>query len=180
MSLETTTDINIAAVCGLFCGACSVFIATQEDPVRLAAIAQKLNQTVEETACNGCRSDNVSGHCSHCAFRECASQKGILFCSECSEFPCKELVDFQAKMPHRIELWESLDLIKKEGLESWHKKMITDYSCKSCHTINSAYDFSCRSCGSTPGNDYISRNEEQIKNSQGIKLPPKATSLLDC
>ncbi|MFX1347012.1 MAG: DUF3795 domain-containing protein, partial [Promethearchaeota archaeon] len=46
-----------AAVCGLFCPACTVFIATQEDPARLKLIANQFGITEEEMKCNGCRSD---------------------------------------------------------------------------------------------------------------------------
>jgi hypothetical protein len=46
-----------ASVCGLPCDACSIFIASHEDPVRLAAIAARFGHTAEETYCDGCRAD---------------------------------------------------------------------------------------------------------------------------
>ena len=42
-----------AAVCGLYCPGCSVFIATQEDPVRLKFLAKQFDSTEEEIKCNG-------------------------------------------------------------------------------------------------------------------------------
>jgi hypothetical protein len=44
------------------------------------------------------------------------------------------------------------------------KKNEEDYSCKACGEVNSAYDFKCIKCGSIPGNDFIKRNGETIKN----------------
>ena len=32
-------DKTLAAVCGLYCEACSLYIATKEDPARLTALA---------------------------------------------------------------------------------------------------------------------------------------------
>ena len=41
-------DKRLAAVCGLFCPACSVFIGTKEDPERLKVVAERLQRSVEE------------------------------------------------------------------------------------------------------------------------------------
>ena len=46
-----------AAVCGLYCEACSLFIASHEDPERLERIAAMYGMTPEQIACDGCRSD---------------------------------------------------------------------------------------------------------------------------
>jgi hypothetical protein len=106
-------DKTLVAACGLFCPSCAIFIASNEDPERLEGQAGSLNLTVEETRCEGCRSQKRNANCNKCFMLKCTTEKGIDFCSECAEYPCKGLKDFQAVMPHRIELWKQLfDYIK--------------------------------------------------------------------
>ncbi|MFW9897115.1 MAG: DUF3795 domain-containing protein [Candidatus Thorarchaeota archaeon] len=152
-----------AAVCGLYCPACTVFIASQEDPIRLKFLADLSGITPEEMRCNGCRSDIRIPYCDSCKLYPCAEEKGIDFCGECDEYPCDDLKEFQSLAPHRLELWEAHEQIVKEGYEKWMKDMKTHYSCQKCGTINSAYDFQCRSCGARPSNKYGERHSEQVK-----------------
>ena len=151
-----------SAVCGLFCPSCTVFIATKEDPERLKRLAITLNQTIEETHCEGCRSENKTAYCKNCTMAECARQKGIEFCGECKEYPCEDIKTFQALKPHRLDLWQSHQRIKEAGYEQWSEEMVEHYSCPECHTLNSAYDIACRKCGYTPSCSYVEMNKEAI------------------
>jgi hypothetical protein len=47
-SKKTTPDKTLAAVCGLFCPSCAVYIATHEDSERLLKQSIELNMTTEE------------------------------------------------------------------------------------------------------------------------------------
>ncbi len=155
-------DKCLAAVCGLFCPACTIFIGTQEDPERLKGIAERLQRTVEELECHGCRSEKRCFYCGSCKKTRCAAEKGIEFCGECTEYPCEDLRIFQAEMPHRIELWKAQELIKEVGYEKWYGEMIEHYSCPECRTLNSAYDLVCRKCGKTPSCTYVSLHKDKI------------------
>jgi len=53
------SDKKFAAVCGLYCEACSWFIATNEDRERLKRLASQLHFSEEESKCYGCRSDGA-------------------------------------------------------------------------------------------------------------------------
>lgn len=156
-------DKKHAAVCGLYCEACSIYIATQEDPERLAKIAADFKTAPEETKCHGCRSDKRLSYCAECRMFECAAQKGIDFCSLCDDYPCAELKRFQAERPHRIELWENLDRIRSAGYQQWLKEMRQHYACPSCEILNSAYDANCRKCGNDPSCEYVARYREKIR-----------------
>jgi len=159
-----TPDKRLAAVCGLFCPACNFFIGTKEDPERLKGIAGRLQRPVEEIECHGCRSEKRCFYClENCKMVGCAAGKGIDFCGACPEYPCTELSEFQAILPHRIELWESLKRIKEAGYEKWFAEMIDHYSCPACHTLNSAYDLACRKCGTTPSCAYVSQHQDEIR-----------------
>jgi hypothetical protein len=102
-------DKNLAAVCGLYCKACSWFIATAEEPERLERLAAQMHFSIEESKCYGCRSDKRLSYCERCKMSACAGERGIDFCSECEKYPCDDLKRFQSAMPHRIELWVNLE-----------------------------------------------------------------------
>jgi ribosomal protein L40E len=158
-----TPDKRLAAVCGLFCPACRAFIATREDPVGLAKMAERWKRPLEEMQCNGCRSDKRCFYCeTKCTMAKCAAARGVEFCGECADYPCKELKAFQAEMPHRIELWNSQARIKEAGYETWYEEMLEHYSCQRCGTINSAYAMECRKCGTTPSCAYVSLHKDKI------------------
>jgi hypothetical protein len=157
-------DKRLAAVCGLFCPACHAFIATRENPERLASMARRYDRTIEDLQCDGCRSAKRCFFCREkCVMMKCASQKGIDFCGECKEYPCQDLKEFQAAAPHRIELWKSQSRIKEVGYERWYAEMIELYSCPACRTINSAYDLTCSKCGQEPSCEYVKLHGDAIR-----------------
>ncbi len=163
---RSSPDKTLAAVCGLFCPVCTLFIGTKEEPARLQAYADRLHIPVGELECHGCRSDKRGFFCrSHCKMTKCAKEKGIDFCIECADYPCPELTAFQAQLPHRKELWKSQERIKEVGFEKWYEEMTAHYSCPSCGTLNSAYDMACRSCGTSPSCEYVSLHKDEIANS---------------
>ncbi len=156
-------NIQYAAVCGLYCRACSWFIATTEEPERLKRLATELNYSEEEGKCYGCRSGKRLPYCKSCKMFDCAARRGINFCSECEEYPCAELKQFQSAMPHRIELWKNLERIKSHGYKKWLSEVIERYICPQCETINSTYDQHCRKCGNEPSCQYVAKHNQVIE-----------------
>lgn len=156
-------DKRLAAVCGLFCPSCTVYIGAHENPERLEGLASRTGQPVDKLQCNGCRSEKRSYYCKNlCTMYKCAAERGIDFCGQCAEYPCNELKAFQAAMPHRLELWKSQERIKEVGYEQWYKEMARHYSCPACGTINSAYDMACWKCGAAPGCAFVGMHKEDI------------------
>ncbi|MBI1921680.1 MAG: DUF3795 domain-containing protein [Geobacter sp.] len=153
---------KFAAVCGLYCEACSLYIGTTEDPERLKRLAARFGFSEEAAKCHGCRSEKRFPHCGNCRMSACAAERGIDFCSECEEYPCGHLKEFQAERPHRIELWDDLDRIKAVGQEQWLREIRERYACPRCGAINSAYDLKCRKCGEEPSCGYVARHGEAI------------------
>ena len=161
--MPAPVDKRLAAVCGLFCPACTVYIGTRDDPGRLKALARRMGRSVEELECNGCRSEKRCFYCkSVCTMAKCAADKGVDFCGRCPEYPCDDLRTFQAAMPHRIELWRWQDRIKEAGYETWYAEMTEHFSCRKCGTMNSAYDLKCRKCGEEPSCEYVRMHKEEI------------------
>ncbi|MBU1107133.1 MAG: DUF3795 domain-containing protein [Candidatus Riflebacteria bacterium] len=152
-----------AAVCGLYCEACSWYIATTEEPERLKRLSKQMNFSEAESKCYGCRSHKRLPYCENCKMFACANDRGIDFCSECDEYPCNILKQFQSAMPHRIELFDNLDQIKSVGYKQWLNDIKTKYTCSKCQSINSTYDLKCRKCGLEPSCNYVTEHRQQIE-----------------
>jgi hypothetical protein len=157
------SDKDMAAVCGLYCKACSWFIATTEDPERLTRLAAQRNWSEEESKCYGCRSGKRLPYCGKCKMFPCAAERDIDFCSECEEYPCNELKLFQSAMPHRLELWANLEGIKSVGYKQWLKEIRKNYTCPRCQALNSTYDLKCRKCGEEPSCSYVAKHRQEIE-----------------
>jgi Protein of unknown function (DUF3795) len=155
---------NLAASCGLYCGSCGIYLATQEnDAEKILQYALVLNQSFDETLCDGCKAVRKSVHGSRtCSIKKCTIEKNIEYCGTCREFPCKQLKDFQSRMPHRVEILESQNRLKETGMDQWLIEMKQNYSCPQCKTINTAYDELCRKCGFSPASKFVSRHMELI------------------
>lgn len=164
-SSSNALGCNMIANCGIYCGSCGIYLATKENNVmKILEYAVALNQSYEDTLCNGCRSDRRSAHCSKiCLFNECSKSSEVNSCGECDKFPCRQLAEFQSKMPHRIEIVNSLAKLKELGTKKWLIDMRSEYSCRSCKTINNAYEVSCRKCGKIPSCDFVSKYMAEIE-----------------
>ncbi len=156
-------DKKLAAVCGLYCEACTLFIATKEDPARLKGLAERFKISEEAMRCYGCRSDKRGPYCGICKMFGCASERGIDFCVQCAEYPCNDLKKFQSERPHRIELWDDLERIGEVGYKNWLQEINENYTCPECRSINSAYDLRCRKCGEEPSCTYVAKHKQAIE-----------------
>lgn len=162
---QTYPNKDLVSVCGLYCGACGIYLATHEnDNEKILQYALVLNQTFEETFCDGCSSKRKSLHCSKmCTFIDCKQQKSVNICSECDEFPCNALQEFKSKMPHRIEILNAQTRMKEIGVEKWLWEMKDYFACSHCKTANSAYHLACRKCGNTPSCKFVSQHRDLIE-----------------
>lgn len=156
---------ELAAVCGLYCGACDLYLDTKEGNLaRLAEKARTCGKPIEDVRCLGCRSGTLGYFCrEHCFMKPCAQKKGLDFCGACEEYPCSGLRDFQSIRQHRIELWKNLDRIEEVGYEQWEREMLERYACPECGTINTAYIPTCRECGHDPSCAYVDDNLAKIR-----------------
>jgi len=157
-----TDNKQFAAVCGLYCPGCTLYIGSTEEPERLARTAGRFNVSIEEARCYGCRSDVISFYCQACEIKKCADEKGLEFCALCDEYPCTMLKEFQVQLPHRAELFEDGERVREVGYDRWFEVVRARYTCPECSAINSAYDLACRKCGNEPGSPFAERHRERI------------------
>lgn len=153
---------GMAAVCGLFCSACTFYIGTHEDPARLERLATAFGMSADRLLCDGCWSERRLFYCDDCRLFACAQQKGFTSCGECPDSPCPDLQAFVAERPHRSDICADLARIAEIGREAWVVEAAARYSCPDCGTLNSAYDLRCRKCGRDPSNAYVEAHREEI------------------
>jgi hypothetical protein len=112
---------KILAYCGLDCGECEAYIATQNnDRASLEATAKKWAEqfggsaiSADACTCDGCSSGKrtSTAHAATCAIRLCASKRGVITCAHCADYGCATVKQFFAFAP---TLKEKLEAIRKE------------------------------------------------------------------
>jgi hypothetical protein len=147
---------NLVAPCGLYCGACPMYIATQSnDKAKLDAMLKQFSAgpmklKMEDIVCDGCiGKGRVASFCRDCAMRKCAlGKEGVTRCSDCKEEPCDKVTKFNNDgMTHHGEVLKNLDGIKKMGIEKWAKSEKERWSCPKCGLPIAWYDSKCSGCG---------------------------------
>jgi hypothetical protein len=115
--------LQMTAPCGLDCFNCSVYLAKDNQDLRMK-ISQNMGIPQEEAVCLGCRPQNGTipflKMSEPCQVYQCIDKRNLDFCCDCSDFPCDHLHPYfdQSQRPHNTKVF-NLCLIKKMGLESW-------------------------------------------------------------
>ena len=147
---------NLVAVCGLNCGACPMYIATQsKDEEKQKALfkqfsAGPMKLKMEDILCDGCiGGDRVASFCRDCAIRKCPNDKqDVTRCSDCKDFPCSRITDFNNDgMRHHAEVLSNLRGIKEMGIQEWAKYDEERWKCPKCKSPMAWYDTKCSKCG---------------------------------
>lgn len=140
------SDYRTDTYCGLYCGACDIFQANENNT--LSSLAENWNMKKEDLVCQGCKSSIVSVYCKTCDIRSCAQQKKVEFCNECEFYPCSFIESFQKDQnPHHSIILVNLKRIKEVGLENWLVEQKVRWQCPSCQERFSWYSETCNNCG---------------------------------
>ncbi len=81
---EEIKNKNLMAPCGLYCGACGIYIATRDKNDKLkTALGNLYGTKPEETQCRGCMQadppETLYSFCRSCKMRELCSLKRLVF-----------------------------------------------------------------------------------------------------
>ena len=151
---------NLMAPCGLYCGACGVYISTRDDNEKFRTVMANLYKTdPEKTKCLGCMQPDppkqLYGYCAMCSIRDCVRGKGFYSCHQCQEWPCQRIKDFflatgQRVMQRTIPIWREkvAELGDKKGSEEWARAECERYHCPSCGSPLFRGAQRCRACQS--------------------------------
>lgn len=133
--------------CGLYCGACDVFIANEKGT--LEESAKEWDMKPEDLMCHGCKSGTNAVYCRTCDIKKCAESKEVEFCYQCEEYPCTLLVEFRNdEHPHHSVVLKNQEIIKEKGVQKWLEEQEKRWTCPECGTQFAWYDTVCKKCQS--------------------------------
>ena len=141
------TKTLLLGICGVYCGACTTYRAYNDRDQKLIDWEVKIGMPRDEIYCRGCTSDLVNEWCSNCDFRKCVKEKGIAYCFECEDFPCKKLADFSETRPHRTLGLRNLKQLKETSIKEWLKRQAKRWTCSTCGKKLHWYSEKCPDCG---------------------------------
>jgi hypothetical protein len=149
---------DLMAPCGLYCGACGVYIATRDGNEKFKGIMANLYGTKpEETECLGCMQSDPPkkryAWCDACTIRTCVKSKGYYSCHQCREWPCSLIQSFPLAtglrvMRRTIPLWRAKVAAygDEEGSVEWARAECERYHCRSCGSPLFRGAQRCRAC----------------------------------
>jgi len=155
---EEIRNKDLMAPCGLYCGACGVYIATRDGNEKFRAIMANLFGTKpEETVCLGCMqpesSEKLYAYCRTCTIRDCVKSKGYYSCHQCEEWPCSIIENFSNPlgvrvMKRAIPIWRAkvAEYGDEKGSVEWARLECERYHCPSCGEPLFRGIQSCRAC----------------------------------
>ena len=144
------------APCGLYCGVCRIYQATQENDLRFLKRLVKVYarrfpemtfMTPDELLCDGCLSTRRSAICRECSIRECAQQKRFQGCHECLDFPCPFIDEFPMPVGKKVIL-RAIPYWRTHGTEQWIAAEEKRYQCPECGQRLFRGAKQCRHCKS--------------------------------
>lgn len=145
--MEDNFEGNIG-FCGINCDSCSVRqfgLGNSKDS--FIDCCKKIPQT--DLNCGGCKSNSIYAGCRTCALRECAVNRDVSHCGDCSSFPCEQYKKWQSVakfLPHARVARSNLDEILITNVHEWTKKENIKWRCRKCGTQFSWYSKSCTKC----------------------------------
>ena len=143
--MRPETDLARLAYCGLYCGACPLFLATQAGALESVATG---GVSAENLRCLGCRSEKVSVYCLNCTMKKCAAGQGLTSCADCTDFPCRALRAFDCDgVPHHRGVVDALQACRAGGAAAWLRAQAARHTCAGCGGSLSYHDESCPACG---------------------------------
>lgn len=107
-------------------------------------------QCYSKKPCAGCLASDIGKpeHCRRCKIKECVKEKGLKYCYQCSEFPCKKIKNIEKSYTLRygVSLIQNSRSVKEHGLTDFMEKQKTHYTCLQCGGIISLHDAECSEC----------------------------------
>jgi len=131
----TTLDESLSiAPCGMNCCICMAYLRNKNK-------------------CPGCREPDNNKPITRviCKIKTCETftRNKLIFCFECSSFPCKNLknLDKRYRTKYNMSMIENLENIKEHGIEEFLVSEKTRWTCTVCGSIICVHKGSCSNCG---------------------------------
>ena len=131
MKMPEAIGSQLFAPCGMNCMVCFAHCSTKK-------------------ACGGCLgTESKPGHCRTCLRKNCAAERELSYCYECSDFPCRRIRDLDRSYRKRygVSLIEQSLFVKENGIELFLENERKRYTCAACGGVISLHDHRCSECG---------------------------------
>ena len=132
MKMPEAIGSQLFAPCGMNCMVCFAHCSTKK-------------------ACGGYLGTDESkpGHCRTCLRKNCAAERELSYCYECSDFPCRRIRDLDRSYRKRygVSLIEQSLFVKENGIELFLENERKRYTCAACGGVISLHDHRCSECG---------------------------------
>jgi len=100
--------------------------------------------------CSGCLNCGTGKpkHCRKCEIKTCTKEKGLTYCFECVNYPCKRIRSLEKSYNTRYgtSLIKNSQTVKNTGLVEFMKQQNEAYTCPVCGGIISIHDAECSDC----------------------------------
>jgi hypothetical protein len=125
---EEIRNKELRAPCGIFCGACAIYLATRSGSEKLKSyIAGLWGVRPEDVNCHGCMQTDppkaLFGFCKSCAVRNCARSKGLYSCHQCEKWPCAEMERGEYINAVPVSVRQSISRVRNRAIPLWRKKV---------------------------------------------------------
>lgn len=132
MRMPETIDEALFAPCGMNCLVC-------------------YRHCAHKTPCAGCLlgERGKPAHCRACALRDCVRQRGLAYCYECGDYPCRRIKNLERSYRTRYgaSLMENSEQVRTQGLAAFMAAQRARYTCPACGGVISLHDRACGQCG---------------------------------
>jgi hypothetical protein len=127
---------NLVGRCGLYCGACTIHRAYEDDGEYLKKVAEYFKCPPEKVQCEGCMALTPDSWGYNCKIVNCLRSKGLEFCYQCGEYENRACEKFEKLAKGYLEDGEdiraNLERIKKDEIEQWLRESEELYKCSTC------------------------------------------------
>ncbi|WP_400208539.1 DUF3795 domain-containing protein [Candidatus Methanomassiliicoccus intestinalis] len=131
MKMPKTTDTLMFAPCGMNCLVC-------------------YKHCYHQKPCAGCLNNDAGKpeHCRKCKIKDCIKNKGLSYCFECLDYPCKLIKNLEKSYNKRYQasLIENSSFVQELGIEQFMENQKKKYTCLKCGGIISLHDRECSEC----------------------------------
>lgn len=131
MKMPEKIDQGFFAPCGMDCMVCYKHCASKKP-------------------CAGCLPGDAGKpeHGRKCKLKGCVQAKGLTYCYQCGEFPCKAIKALERSYQKRYgaSLIQNSRQVEAEGLAAFMEAQRKKYTCKACGGTISLHDGACSDC----------------------------------
>jgi len=147
-----SSDLALIGRCGMYCGACAVYLAGKEGGELRSDMAKKLGIPEEKVGCVGCGNLLSTKGIKICEVLRCLETSGKNFCFECDKFHMGNCEHIEKIFKNQLEknglnLRENLLELESSTPEEWLEEKSRKWLCKSCGSRIAIGTTNCNRCG---------------------------------